>query len=334
MIVQDFDRSKIAEAWQPCPVVSVDEASDELVSFVMGVELVFSAVALCGRCASNGFRQTPVEPLHQAVCLRMIGFDEPVRDGVSGAGAVKRMLSRGLSFGFSFHVDGEAVGKLRAVVGEDGVNRMAEGLQKSLQAGGDGLGIPAHDDFDIDEPRRPLDGDEDIRRLAPEPGEMLEIDMHETKAGVGEAARLVGRRLLRPARQPMPFQAAIDGAARQRVIHTAAHDLNNIIKAEAHIAAKPADQRFFRKRRALAEAMTFMRAVMNILASAPAPHRGLRNAEFRRSFSRGMLACLNILTRPRRRRRIGVKANLHEILALQEILRQTKHRFYRNNHTK
>ena len=43
-------------------------------------------------------------------------------DGARGAGAVERVLAGGSVVGFGFLVDGEAVGELGAVVGEDGVD--------------------------------------------------------------------------------------------------------------------------------------------------------------------------------------------------------------------
>ncbi len=67
-----------------------------------------------------------------------------------GTGAVERMLARGFVVGLALLVDGEAVGELGAVVGQDGVDLERKAVEKAGKkaCGGDGAAIGQ--DLEID----------------------------------------------------------------------------------------------------------------------------------------------------------------------------------------
>jgi len=173
----------VSEGSESGAIVAVDEVSDECVAVGMVVEAVFSVVASVGFNGPEGFGQASVEALHLAVGLRVVWPGEPVLDAVVGAEPVERMVPRGLVVRLVFLVDGEAVGELGAVVGEYGMDWIAEGLEEALEAGGDGGGFAVADDLDVDEAGGPLDGDEDVGRFALQPGQVLQVDMDEAECG-------------------------------------------------------------------------------------------------------------------------------------------------------
>jgi hypothetical protein len=120
---------------------------DEGISFIVGVEFVFTAVTAVGGRVLEGLGDAAVEALHHAVGLRVEGLGELVLDALGGADLVEGVAFEGLTFGLADHIDGEAIGELGAIIGEDGVDGMAEGFQEAFEAGGDGRGIAAGDDF-------------------------------------------------------------------------------------------------------------------------------------------------------------------------------------------
>ena len=72
---------------------------------------------------------------------------------------------------------GEAVGEFGPGVGEDGVDRVAKGLEEAFEAGGKGGAGSVRHDLDMDETGGALDGDEDIGRLLVEARQVLQVDM-------------------------------------------------------------------------------------------------------------------------------------------------------------
>ena len=73
-------------------------------------------------------------------------------------------------------IDGEAVGELGTIVGEDGVNRIREMRQEAFQEAGGGPGVAAGMDLDIDRSGCPVDGDEHIGFAALQRRQMLQIN--------------------------------------------------------------------------------------------------------------------------------------------------------------
>ena len=91
-----------------------------------------------------------VEALDHAVGLRPEGLGEPVGDGARGADPVEGVVARGSVLGFCLLVDGEAVGELGAVVGQDCVDLEQEAGEETGEESG-GCGGPAiGEDFEMD----------------------------------------------------------------------------------------------------------------------------------------------------------------------------------------
>jgi hypothetical protein len=89
--------------------------------------------------------EAAVEALDHAVGLRPEGLGEAVGNGARGADPVEEVVARGSILGFCLFVDGEAVGELGAVVGQDGVDLEREAVEKSGGGGGPAIG----EDFEM-----------------------------------------------------------------------------------------------------------------------------------------------------------------------------------------
>jgi hypothetical protein len=96
---------------------------------------------------------------------------------------VEEMGAGGFAFGLARLVDGEAVGELGAVVGEDGVHRTRELGEEALEERGRGSGVAASMDFDPrlrgdkhSRPRGPVDGDEDVGFAPLQRWQVLQVD--------------------------------------------------------------------------------------------------------------------------------------------------------------
>ena len=98
---QCFFGCLIAEAFQSCVIVIMNEAVEEGVTIVMGGEQPVGAAALS--LSSYGLGDAAVEALGHAVGLGPIWLGEPVLDAGLGAGLIEGMLAGGLAFGFAFH---------------------------------------------------------------------------------------------------------------------------------------------------------------------------------------------------------------------------------------
>jgi hypothetical protein len=70
------------------------------------------------------------------VALRPEKLGAAVRDGALGAEPVEGVRTRGFVVGLGFLIDGEAVGEVGAVVGEDGVDREREAIEKVREKAG------------------------------------------------------------------------------------------------------------------------------------------------------------------------------------------------------
>ena len=91
--------------------------------------------------------------------------------------AIKRMVAGGPAGRLVLHVDGEAVGELGAVVGQDGINLVREVGQEALQEGGCRLAVPSGMDLDIDVAGSAIDRDKGIALVALQGRQMLQIDV-------------------------------------------------------------------------------------------------------------------------------------------------------------
>jgi hypothetical protein len=110
------------------------------------------------------------------------------------------------------HVDGETVGELGAVVGQDGVNAMWEVGQEAAEEAGRRLGIAPPMDLDIDIAGGAVDRDEDIAFAPLQGRQMFQIDVDEADSGLLKDADAGPVRLV-VAADPMAMEAAMDGAA-------------------------------------------------------------------------------------------------------------------------
>src|SRR5690349_3628329 len=144
--------------------------------------------------AADRFSEAAVEAFDEAVGLRAVGSGEAVLDRVLGADAIDGVAPGRAVARLFLHVDGEAVGELAAVVGEDGVNRMREVGEEALEEAGGGPGLAVVVELEVDVAGGAVDGDEGVALAALERGQVLEVEMDEADACRLEAA---DRRLLR-----------------------------------------------------------------------------------------------------------------------------------------
>ena len=82
---------------------------------------------------TNGFDDAAIEALDQTVGLRSIWSSQAMIDFVVGADLIEWMPSGGTIMRLILHIDGEAVGELAAVVGQDGVNAVWEVGQEPIE---------------------------------------------------------------------------------------------------------------------------------------------------------------------------------------------------------
>src|SRR4029077_16093573 len=115
------------------------------------------------------------------------------------------------------HVDGEAIGELGAVVGQDGMNLVREVGQEALEEGGCRLAVPPGMDLDIDVAGSSIDRDKGIALAALQGRRMLQIDVDEANTGGLEDANFWLVNVWACA-DSVALQATVDGAAGQACI--------------------------------------------------------------------------------------------------------------------
>ena len=309
-IVEGVDRGLVGEAFEAGSVVVVDEADEEVVSFLVAVELVLAGVAAGSLSGADGGGDAPVEALDHAVGLRPIRSGEAVLDGLP-ADDVEGVVAGGTVVGLALHVDGEAVGELAAIVGEDGVDRVREVRKEAPQEAGGGLGVASRMDLQVDVASGPVDGDKGIALLPPEGRQVLDVDMDEADASrlEGTDRRFVG---LGPTADAVALEAAMDGAARQLGVDAAAHHLGDVVERQVEAAAQLADQPFLEFRQLGGDPLRHMRTVGDRIATAPAADGGLTDAELGGENRHRRLAVLNVGPDLRRRRGVGVQVQFHD----------------------
>src|ERR1700720_5020272 len=101
------------------PQVVGDEGVEAGISFGMAEKAAVVGGAVL-RHPGKMLAEAAVEALDHAVGLRPEGLGEAVGDGARGADPVEGVVARGSVLGFRLLGDGEAVGELGAVVGQDG----------------------------------------------------------------------------------------------------------------------------------------------------------------------------------------------------------------------
>jgi hypothetical protein len=95
------------------------------------------------------------------------------------------MISRGAARWLTLLVDGETVSELGSIVGEHGVDAIGEGGQEAGEERRGGGSLAIHEDLDIDEAGRPLDGHVGIAAPVCQLGEILHIHMDEAGRPIG-----------------------------------------------------------------------------------------------------------------------------------------------------
>src|SRR5438876_4380232 len=100
--------------------------------------------------ASDRFNDAAVEAFDKAIGLGVEGSGQAMIDFVVKTDLIEGMTSGGPVVKFVLHVDGEAVGELAAVVGEDGVHRMREVGEEAFEEAGGGTAITVGMDLQVD----------------------------------------------------------------------------------------------------------------------------------------------------------------------------------------
>jgi hypothetical protein len=162
---EEFGRSLIVETSQTGAIVVGDEGVEIGIAFGMAEKAAVMGGAVL-RHPGEMLAEAAVEALDHAVGLRVEGLREAVGDGARGAGPVERVVARGSALGFCLLVDGEAVGELGAVVGQDGVDRERETVEEAVEESGSGSGPAIGEDFEIDKAGGAVDRDIGIAAAA------------------------------------------------------------------------------------------------------------------------------------------------------------------------
>jgi len=187
-IGKGLDRRLVAEAFEAGSIVVVDELAEEGIPIGMVGECAAGTAAFF--LATHGFGDAAIEALDQAIGLRVVGLCQAMVDAVPLAEPIKGMIAGRPPGWFVLLVDGEAVGELGAVVGQDGVNIVREVGQEALEEAGCGLAVSSGMDLDIDVAGGTIDRDKGITRAALQGRQMLQVDMDKSNAGCLEDASL------------------------------------------------------------------------------------------------------------------------------------------------
>ena len=261
--------------------------------------------------ASNRLDDSSVEAFDEAVGLRPIRSGQAMDDVTSNADSIEWMSAGGMIAGFVLHVDSKAIGELASIIGKDGVNPMWEVGEKAIEKSRCGVGIAFGMDLHVDIAGGPIDGDEGVALAPLQGGQVLEIDMNEADGRLLEDAnpRLVwfGSPI-----ETVANQTAVDSAARELGIETAAHHLDNVVEGQLQSSSQFTDECFLDRRQADCQGLGRVRSVFNGGAAAPTADRGLADAQLGRQLGGRGFAALNVSPDFRCRRGIGVQVQLHD----------------------
>jgi hypothetical protein len=261
--------------------------------------------------AADGLGDAPVEAFDHAVGLRVIGLGQTVIDAALLAELVKGMVAGRFPGRLVLLVDGEAVGELGAVVGQDGMNLVREVGQEAFEEAGRSGSVPPGMDLDIDVAGGAVDGDKGITGAALQGRQVLQVHMNEADAGRLEGAGLRLVRFGKPA-DAVALQAAVNGAAGQLGIDAPLHHLDDIVQRQLQRRPQLADRPLFDGRQAGDEVVRPVRAVLDRRPVAPAIDRGFADPEFSRQFGHRLLAALDVGARLRCRRGVRVQVQFHD----------------------
>src|SRR5215216_4070068 len=231
-IGEGLERRQVVETLETGSIVIIDEAVEESITVGVRDEEPMSDAAF--GLATDGFDDAAVKSFDETIGLRPVWSCQAVVDSAFGADLIERMTAGRSIMRLVLHIDGEAIGELAAVVGEDGVNAMREVDEEAFEEAAGGIGIALGMDFQIDIAGGAVDGDEGVA-LAPLQGrQMLDIDMNEADGGLLEDADfgLVG---LGSPVEGMAFETPMDGAAGELGIDAAAHHLGDVIERQLQV---------------------------------------------------------------------------------------------------
>ncbi len=138
----------------------MNEAVEESIAIGVGDKEAMGDAAF--GLPTDGLDDATVEAFDEAVGLRAVRFGEAMVNSVLGADAIEGVAAGRPVVRLILHVDGEAIGKLAAVVGEDGVNPMREVGEEAIEKASRSVGVAAGMDLQIDIAGGPIDGDEGV----------------------------------------------------------------------------------------------------------------------------------------------------------------------------
>jgi hypothetical protein len=161
----------VAEAFESGVIIVVNE----LVEKDIAIGVICEQAVACATFGllADGFGDAAVEALDHAIGLRLIGSCQPVVDAGFGADTVEGVAAGRFAIGLVFHVHGEAVGELGAVVGENGMRLCREMTEEALEESRGGLAVAAGMDLQIDIAGGAVDGDEGIGFAPLQRGQMF-----------------------------------------------------------------------------------------------------------------------------------------------------------------
>ena len=287
----------------------VDELAEEGVPIgVVGEGAACTAVFFL---AADGLGDAAIEALDQAIGLRVVRPGQAMVDAALLAEPIKRVIAGRPVRRLVLLVDGEAIGELGAIVGEDGVNGVREVGEETRQEAGGRPAVPSGMDLDIDVAGGAIDGDKGIAGAALQGRQMLQVDMDKADAGGLEDAGLGLVRLGTPA-DAVALQTAVNGAAGQLGIDAAPHHLDDVVQRQLQRRPQFADRPLFHRRQAGRQVDRPVRAILDRRAAAPAADRGLADPQFGRQLRDRLLAALDVGTRLRRGRGVSVQVQFHD----------------------
>lgn len=299
----------IADAFEACSIVVIHEAIKEGVTIGMAGKGTPGNATF--RFATDGFGDATVEALDKAVGLRPIRSGQAMIDVVGGTDHIERMTAGRAAGWLVLHIDGKAVGKLGAIVAQDGVDAMREVGQESIEEAGRGSSIAPAMDLDIDVAGGAIDGDEGVTFASLQGRQMLQVEVNEADSGLFKDA---DSGLLWPfaLTDAAALQAAMDGAAGQLSIDATPHHLNDIVERQLKCCPQFADQRLFHCRQVCGQPDWPVRSIGDRCPVAPATDRGLADAKFDGQLRNRLLALLDVAPDFWSCRGIGVQIQFHD----------------------
>src|SRR5262245_10807855 len=308
-IVECLAWRQVAETFEAGEIVVVDEAVEEGITIGMRDKAAMGDAAF--RLPSDSLSDAPIEAFGKAIGLWPVGSGETVVDLVLAAETIEGVSTGRPIVRLILHVDGEAIGELTTIVGEDRMNAMWKVREEAFEEASCGVGIALRMDLQIDVAGRPIDGDKSIAFASFQGRQMLEIDMNEADGRLLEDAdrRLAGRG---PFTQPMPLETAVGGAAGDLGIDTALHHLGDVVERQLQSRSQLADQCFLQRQELGVQPLRRVRSVGHRGSTAPPIDGRLAYPQLVRELRDRLLAALDVSADFRGCGGISVQVQLHD----------------------